>query len=168
MPDATAGGGSAYAVVEPVTTIDTGEAIAGGTLTLWFAVHEDRFLQAVGHRGADGKLALVGVTNDPDVTGTGPGDVGFHAGWEVGSGADRFVTGYVVGDVTKVTLTVDGAPATAKVAAWPENPAVHVWWLRVPAAAGAAASSVQVRDLVATDAAGTVVASAPDGGVAVG
>jgi hypothetical protein len=165
--------GTGYAVVEPVTTIDTGEAIAGGTLTIWFAVHEDRFLQAVGQRGPDGKLALTGVTNDPDVTGTGPGNVGFHAGWEVGSGSDRFVTGYVVGDATTanltvtltVTLTVDGTPATAKVATWPENPAVHVWWLRVPAAAGVMASPVQVRDLVATDAAGTVVASLPNGGV---
>ncbi|GAB3873388.1 hypothetical protein [Dactylosporangium cerinum] len=151
-----------------MTTIDTGEAIAGGTLTIWFAVHEGRFLQAVGQRGPDGKLALTGVTNDPDVTGTGPGDVGFHAGWDVGSDPDRFFTGYVVGDVTTVTLTVDGVPVTAKVATWPENPAVHVWWLRVPAAAAGVASPVQVGNLVATNAAGTVVAALPSGGVGAG
>ncbi|GAA3189489.1 hypothetical protein ACFO1B_36835 [Dactylosporangium siamense] len=152
-----------YAVVGPVTTIDTGEAVAGGTLAIWFAVYDSRFVQAVGQRGPDGKLDLMGITNDPDVTGTGPGDVGFHAGWDVGSHPDRFFTGYVVGDVTAVTLTIDGVPTKAKVAAWPENPAVHAWWLRVPAV-----SPVDVRNLVATDAAGTVVASLPEGGVGPG
>jgi len=166
--DASAADGSEYAVVEPVTTIATGETMAGGELTLWFAVHQDRFLQAVGQRGADGRLALMGVTNDPDVVGTGPGDVGFHAGWEVGSGQDRFVTGYVVGAVTKVTLTVDGTPMTAKSAAWGENPAVHVWWLRVPAPADTQGQRTQVRDLTAFDAAGGVVAAEPDGAVGVG
>jgi hypothetical protein len=151
-----------------VTTIDTGEQIAGGTLTLWFAVHEQWFLQVVGQRGPDGKLALMGVTNDPDLTGASPGDAGFHAGWQTGEGPDRFVLGYVLGDVTTVTLTVDGAPATARVATWPENPAVHAWWLRVPVKTGAVETSVQVRDLVAKDAAGKVVASLPGGGVGVG
>ncbi|MEV4511890.1 hypothetical protein AB0K00_23340 [Dactylosporangium sp. NPDC049525] len=164
----SADAGSEYAVVEPVTTIATGEATAGGELTLWFAVHDDRFLQAVGQRGPDGRLALIGVTNDPDVAGTGPGDVGFHAGWEVGSGQDRFITGYVVGDVTKVALTVDGTPMTARSAAWSENPAVHVWWLRVPAPAGTNGQPAQVRDLTAFDAAGGVVAAEPDGAVGVG
>ena len=155
-------------MVEPVTTIDTGEAIDGGTLAFWFGVHQDRFLQAVGQRGADGKLALIGVTNDPDVTGTGPGDAGFHAGWEVGTGPDRFVTGYVIGDVTTVTLIVDGTPRTAKSAVWAENPAVHVWWLRVPEVPGTPWQQVQVRDLTGYDAAGKVVAAKPDGGIGVG
>ncbi|MDG6109512.1 hypothetical protein Daura_09355 [Dactylosporangium aurantiacum] len=161
-------GGDPAAVIEPPATIDTGEAVAGGVLTLWFGVQDNRFVQAVGQRGTDGKLALLGVTNDPDVTGPVPGGPGFHAGWEFGGGADRFLTGYVVGDVTTVTLTVDGTARTAKVAAWPPHPAVHVWWLRVPEAPGTPWQQARVRDLTARDASGKVVAVHADGGVGTG
>ncbi|MFF5226926.1 hypothetical protein [Dactylosporangium sp. NPDC000521] len=153
--------------IQPRTTIDTGEAFDGGTLTFWFAVRQDVFLQVVGQR-KDGRLTLHGVTNDPDVTGAGPGDPGFHAGWEFGNGQDRFLTGYVVGDVAKVTLTVDGTPREAKTAAWAENPAVHVWWVRAPELPGAPYQQAQVRDLTAFDASGRALATLKEGGVGVG
>lgn len=160
--------GDGEPVVEPGTTIDTGEAVAGGVLTFWFEVRDDRLLQAVGQRGADGKLTLFGVTNDPDVAGSGPGGPGFHAGWIFGEGQDQFFTGYVVGDVTTVTLTVDGTVRTARVAAWPPDPAVHVWWLRVPEAPGTPWQPASVRDLTGRDATGRVVAAVPEGGVGPG
>lgn len=154
--------------VDPAATIDTGERIAGGVLTLWFVTADGQLLQVVGQRAPDGALSLFGVTNDPDVEGAGPGGVGFHAGWEVGSGPDRFITGYVVGDVKTVTLTVDGTAATAKTAVWRGNPAVHVWWLRVPEVPGTAWQQAQVRNLTGWDAAGRVVTAIPEGGVGVG
>jgi hypothetical protein len=158
--------------VDPATTIDTGEAVAGGTLTLWFAPHDGRFLQVVGVRAAGGRLAVHGVTNDPEITGGAPGAAGFHAGWQFGEGQDRFVTGYLVtdplaGDVAKVSLTVDGQPMTARTATWSGNPAVRVWWLRVPDPAGTQ-QYAQIRDLTGFDAGGKVLAVIPDGGVGVG
>ncbi|MEV0559971.1 hypothetical protein [Dactylosporangium sp. NPDC050588] len=154
--------------IQPTATIDTGEAFDGGTLTFWFAVRQNRFLQAVGRRTPDGKLSLYGVTNDPDVTGAGPGDPGFHAGWEFGNGQDRFLTGYVVGDVAKVTLTVDGTPREARTAAWAGNPTVHVWWVRAPEVPGAPYQQAQVRDLTALNANGKPLATHKEGGVGVG
>ncbi|MEV4137047.1 hypothetical protein AB0J72_33360 [Dactylosporangium sp. NPDC049742] len=166
-PEPVQGDEAGDPAIQPTATIDTGESFDGGTLTFWFAVRQNQFLQAVGRRTPDGKLSLYGVTNDPD-TGTVPGDPGFHAGWEFGSGQDRFLTGYVVGDAAKVTLTVDGTPREAKTAAWAGNPTVHVWWVRAPEVPGAPYQQAQVRDLTAFDPTGKTLATHKEGGVGVG
>jgi hypothetical protein len=59
--------------------------------------------------------------------------VGFKAAYDAVNGNSEprayALVGIVTGDVSRVTLTVDGKPRTARIATWSEDPRVHAWWV---------------------------------------
>jgi ribosomal protein S18 acetylase RimI-like enzyme len=90
---------------------------------------------------------------------------GFYCGSDVGElGADHhswLIVGYVVGDVSTVSLTIDGHVHTAAAEAWSENPRVHIYWSVGPVLQhyrSKAQGSAMVTEMIARDAVGRIVA----------
>lgn len=113
--------------------IKTDTAHSGGKLTLWFsesAAGNGRLHLSLGARDATGELRTFGSAVASSRRPTG---VGFKAAYDAVNGdsepRDYALVGIVVGDVSRVTLTVDGKPRTAHVATWSEDPQVHAWWV---------------------------------------
>lgn len=133
-PDGEPGFVSDNAPIGEVITTDT--EIEGGRLALWFshlAQQDGKLAASMGIRTADGTLRTVGQAVDLDKSDLAPG---FHMGYDAGPLLPELreyaVFGIVVGDVSKVTLAVDGEPKTAELATWSANPQVHVWWVVGP------------------------------------
>ncbi|GGM12256.1 hypothetical protein ACFFX1_32885 [Dactylosporangium sucinum] len=155
-----------YITVVPSGGLGLDNALGDDGVGLWFAESDGRFVLAFGVRSPDGGISLRSVGTDPAVAPPGPGDAGFHAGYQTSAGDSRFLLGYVVGRaasgpgaVARVTLTIDGRATTAQTAAWPVDGRVHVWWVRLPADT----APLDVTGLTAVDAQGTVIARIPAG-----
>ncbi|WP_238018418.1 hypothetical protein KZZ52_09150 [Dactylosporangium sp. AC04546] len=155
-----------YISLSPSGTVELGEPVGNASVSLWFAEADARFVMVFGIRDDAGRLVLQAVESDPDVTPPGPGDVGFHAGFTTFGGDSQFLLGYLVapaghgpGAVAKVSLTIDGVPTTAETSAWPKDPRVVAWWVRLPAGT----APPDVTGLTAVDERGTVIARVPAG-----
>lgn len=149
--------------------IRTGTAHSGGKLTLWFSESNHGKLHlSLGARDAKGALRSFG---DAVAASRRPGGKGFKAAYNAVNGdsepREYALVGIVVGDVSRVTLTVDGKPRTARVAPWSEDPRVHAWWVlgakldRWPGKSQPIKG--QVTGLTAYGPDGTVVARGDDG-----
>lgn len=150
--------------------IDTTMPFQRGTLAIWMQDGEDGPQVTIGARNASGDLEVVSASSGMDRS--GGTTKGFHAGVDAFRSGDVpyawGAMGYVVGDVDRVTLRVDGKLKTAQVAAWSENPDVKLWWSIGPEAErwdSKAEPIEEYTDLVAYDASGTVVARKPDGDI---
>ncbi|MET7403321.1 hypothetical protein ABZS66_58595, partial [Dactylosporangium sp. NPDC005572] len=155
-----------YISVSPSGAVELGQPVGNASVSLWFAEADARFVMVFGTRDSAGRMVLQGIGSDPDVVPPGPGDVGFHAGYTTSGGDSRFVLGYVVGPagsgpgaVANVSLTIDGVPTTAETSAWPKDPRVVAWWVRMPADT----APLDVTGLTAVDGRGTVIARVPAG-----
>ncbi|HEX8629361.1 MAG TPA: hypothetical protein VF755_14440 [Catenuloplanes sp.] len=153
--------------------IKTDTAHSGGKLTLWFsesAAGDGRLHLSLGARDAKGELRSFGSAVAASRRTAGPG---FKAAYGAVNGdsepRDYALVGIVVGDVARVTLTVDGKPRTAHVATWSEDPRVHAWWVLGDKLDRWPDKSQQLKgevsNLTAYGPDGKVVARGDDGGV---
>lgn len=154
--------------------IKTNTAYSGGKLTLWFSESNDKRLYlSLGARNAKGALRSFGSAVALSRLSTG---AVFRATSDAVNGDSEprayALVGIVTGDVSRVTLTVDGKPRTARVAAWSSDPRVHAWWVlgdkldRWPSKSEPLKG--QISNLTAYGPDGKVVARGDDGDIAYG
>lgn len=143
----------------------------GGRLTLWFSRGPGPGPKqlSLGSRDASGRLASYGRALD--VSGDDRGS-GFGPGYAANGRQPRAYAlfGWVTGDdVSEVTLLVAGKRHRAQTATWSEDPRVHAWWLigpRLDEWPGKSVSPLDgVKDVVAYDSTGAVVARSATGNI---
>jgi hypothetical protein len=87
---------------------------------------------------------------------------GFHCGLYASGtpedGRAYLAFGYVVGNVSTVTLTVGGVARAASTAVWSDDPAVHFYWVAGPRTTHYTAGWGAVTTMIARDASGHVIA----------